>query len=406
MKVAIYLPSLMLGKGGAEKVACSVANLLCGDGAEVDVFHRPMDNAEPAYALDRDVRTVPSLILDDPDIGKMRGHYDVMLGFAMPPTYATIAQAAAVLDAPFVLQECTNPQRMVSRLHAARAEGVTSLQQTFWLRQAVMGHAAGLRFTVGSYLHSALPQLRQFAYAFPNSFDINLSTVSDYTKRSQKIVCVGGLKNDNKNGMALAHAFAESKVWKSGWTLEFVGTNGFEEDFNALNATLPQGAMVDRGTVSDAHDIYNDAQLLVIPSFEEGLPNVVVEAFSFGIPCIGFSDCPGTNYLIIPNERGQLVDRKTPGGLAAALKTLCKDKKTRARQNATVLDFAQSEFAFAKFQNNWRTLVENARAGKTNTGEIARPWAFGPDPIHRKMRAMVFAETTFGQSVSEIADGD
>ena len=45
-----------------------------------------------------------------------------------------------------------------------------------------------------------------------------------------------------------------------------------------------------------------------VTSFEEGCPNVVLEALSVGLPSIGFNDCPGTNELIT-NEWGVLCDR-------------------------------------------------------------------------------------------------
>ena len=44
--------------------------------------------------------------------------------------------------------------------------------------------------------------------------------------------------------------------------------------------------------VSNEHqlvDIYNSVDLFVTPSLEENLPNMIMEAMSCGIPCVGFN---------------------------------------------------------------------------------------------------------------------
>lgn len=61
-----------------------------------------------------------------------------------------------------------------------------------------------------------------------------------------------------------------------------------------------------------------EADFLVLPSYSEGRPNVVYEAFAVGTPVIA-TDIPGTRELIADGERGLLVPVKDAAALADAM---------------------------------------------------------------------------------------
>ena len=50
----------------------------------------------------------------------------------------------------------------------------------------------------------------------------------------------------------------------------------------------------------------NSSDVLLLPSLEEGIANVVLEAMTIGLPVIS-TDCGGMNEVIIHNETGFLV---------------------------------------------------------------------------------------------------
>lgn len=60
------------------------------------------------------------------------------------------------------------------------------------------------------------------------------------------------------------------------------------------------------------------ASLLMIPSLEEGLPNVAVEAMALGLPVLS-TDCGGANELIENNKSGWIVPPRNPEALANAI---------------------------------------------------------------------------------------
>jgi colanic acid/amylovoran biosynthesis glycosyltransferase len=61
-----------------------------------------------------------------------------------------------------------------------------------------------------------------------------------------------------------------------------------------------------------------EAALLLMPSLDEGIPNVVVEAMAIGLPVIS-TDCGGVPELITNDKEGWLVPIRNPQALAGAI---------------------------------------------------------------------------------------
>ena len=67
---------------------------------------------------------------------------------------------------------------------------------------------------------------------------------------------------------------------------------------------------------------------------------------SYGIPCLGFADCPGTNELIINEKTGLLVDstRDRSSSLAAGLARMLSDETFRINLGKSGKEFINSNF--------------------------------------------------------------
>ena len=57
----------------------------------------------------------------------------------------------------------------------------------------------------------------------------------------------------------------------------------------------------------DLRSFYRSSNCLVNPSFNEGMPNAVLEAMACGLPVLG-SDCIGNREIIINDHNGFLFD--------------------------------------------------------------------------------------------------
>lgn len=111
-----------------------------------------------------------------------------------------------------------------------------------------------------------------------------------------------------------------------------VGKGPLEKQLRAHAAELGiEEQIIFIGHRSDMPDIYRMLDLVVIPSFSEGHPNVLLEAMACGIPVVS-TDVGGVRESI--GKAGLLVQPGSPEELAAAMVTVLNDP-IRARELAT-----------------------------------------------------------------------
>ncbi|MDC8000094.1 glycosyltransferase family 4 protein [Aequorivita todarodis] len=81
------------------------------------------------------------------------------------------------------------------------------------------------------------------------------------------------------------------------------------QDYVNLEKRIPQ---------KEVFRLIQEASLLLMPSLEEGIPNVVVEAMAIGLPVIS-TDCGGVPELIEEGVNGWMVPTRKPEAIAAAI---------------------------------------------------------------------------------------
>lgn len=105
--------------------------------------------------------------------------------------------------------------------------------------------------------------------------------------------------------------------------------------------------MLDLGTISDDNrlaEIYSAADLFVIPSLEDNLPNTVIESLGCGVPVVGFST-GGIPEIVEHRKTGYLVETGDVDGLIEGIKWVLSssdagvDFMTVCREKA-VLEYA------------------------------------------------------------------
>ncbi|WP_162291150.1 glycosyltransferase family 4 protein [Pseudodesulfovibrio profundus] len=80
--------------------------------------------------------------------------------------------------------------------------------------------------------------------------------------------------------------------------MDFIRENDLEERVQFL------------GRINDVRPYLQSADLLVLPSKLEGMPNVVLEAMACGTPCVA-NRVSGINDIITPGENGEIIDFDT-----------------------------------------------------------------------------------------------
>ena len=103
---------------------------------------------------------------------------------------------------------------------------------------------------------------------------------------------------------------------------------------------------------------YNHNSALVLSSRYEGLPMVLLEAMSAGLPIISFACQCGPRDVITPDYNGLLVQEGDIQGLANAILQVIDNPSLRMRLGHNSYE-KSSEYKMDKIMNNWTTLFRS-----------------------------------------------
>ena len=98
------------------------------------------------------------------------------------------------------------------------------------------------------------------------------------------------------------------------------------------------------GLRSDMADVLKMANVVVLPSYREGVPRILLEAAASGRAIIA-TDVPGCREVVRHGENGLLVPVRDPSALASAIRDLLTDPVLRARMGTKGRQIVVSEFS-------------------------------------------------------------
>lgn len=148
-------------------------------------------------------------------------------------------------------------------------------------------------------------------------------------QREKKIVNVGRMYIPQKRQDVMLEAFKEFTKNHPDYTLHFLGDGRDLEYVKKMAQNLDLSEKVFfHGAVAAPIDVIRDAQMLVLTSDFEGIPNVVLEAFAVGLPVIS-TDCSpgGARFLLGDSEYGLLVPKGDVFGISLAMTRMADNKK-------------------------------------------------------------------------------
>ena len=105
-------------------------------------------------------------------------------------------------------------------------------------------------------------------------------------------------------------------------------------------------------------ECYQNADVFVLPSWAEGMPNALIEAISCGLAPIVSNVGLISNYLK-NNESSLIIPPKDSIKLSIAMKSLILDKKLRIKISKNGYKVAVSYFSTEKGLENFSTLIKN-----------------------------------------------
>ncbi len=179
--------------------------------------------------------------------------------------------------------------------------------------------------------------------------DLNLFQFSDLPANNPlKIVFPARMLHDKGLVEFIEAAQILAKKWSGKILFQLAGmvdkenpTNIQEEELRAWEVP---GYIEWLGFVSDMRSLYKTAELVVLPSYREGLPKSLIEAMAIGRPIIT-TDTIGCREVVQPNYNGLLVPIMDGKALANAIEQLLISRETRVEMGLASRKMAEEEFS-------------------------------------------------------------
>ncbi len=151
------------------------------------------------------------------------------------------------------------------------------------------------------------------------------------TEQRECVIGYVGRLTPEKGGAVLLTAAEQLLRLRPNVRFVFVGDGRARVQWEELTRSLGISERIEfLGVRSDVPQIYASIDLLVLPSFAEGMPMCLLEAMAAGKAVIATS-VGDVARIIVPGETGLLIPPGDPKALCSAMLRLVDDKELRAR---------------------------------------------------------------------------
>ena len=136
-------------------------------------------------------------------------------------------------------------------------------------------------------------------------------------KNNKKILSIGRFCKQ-KNQELIIKAFARFSYKRSGYTLTLCGDGPDSSKIKKLITDLKMGSKIKLiPWKNNLEKIYNNNSIFVLTSLYEGMPNVIIEAINYNIPCIS-TNVSGVSDLLLNGKGGTIIKNNNVSDLYKA----------------------------------------------------------------------------------------
>ena len=197
-------------------------------------------------------------------------------------------------------------------------------------------------------------------FTIPNISPFDVNNISNvYPIDSKKIIAVGRFTyQKNFQDIIKAWELVCAHYQKLDWVLEIYGSGEDREELLKIINNRKLKNIELKGVVKDIQSVYSQASFYVMSSRFEGLPMVLIEAQSYGLPIVSY-DCPhGPSDIIVHEENGLLIENQNPNELANGILKLIDSPLLREKMSKNAKQHAK-RYSQEKILQLWQNLFHN-----------------------------------------------
>lgn len=351
-----------LHSGGAERVLSILANEFSKQG--LSVFILCLNEAEPGYQISPHVKMINLLRKREKENTFNRIKYASLIFLRLSrllikekPTcvisFMTTANlwtglACSLINIPFIVSERTTPDHTIHSFNFF----LKRISYIIYKKsKAVVIPAKGIEDCIKN--HKFFKGLNNFKI-IRNPLNVFRAPSATPVNTKKFILGVGRL-SFIKGFDQLIEAFSKIKTDEVD-LLIVGGGNEYDTLSNQIENLGIQNRVKLVGPKDNLQDYYNQAELFVLPSRNEGYPNALIEAMSFGCPCIAMNCEFGPSEIIENEANGILIEANNIGKLTSAIDNLLADESLRIKvaRNAQLINQINS---IENILPKWKDLI-------------------------------------------------
>ena len=344
-----------LGKGGAERVISILSNSFIKKNIVEIIIN---DKSKTEYEIDSEVKIFE---LDTKKIKNklLRNIYreketekilnnekpDIIISFLPAPSFRVLI-ANRKLKIPVIVSDRNNPKKEYSPL-------IKKILMKILYKKA------------DAFVFQTKEQSEYFCRDIQKKSKIIYNPLKEefiensQRKNPQKTIVAVGRLVPQKNHKILIKAFDEVVKKHDDYNLKIFGKGKLEK---RLKKYIKRLGLEDKvllcGVKDDIKPELEKAEIFVLSSNFEGLPNSLIEAMAIGLPAIA-TDCPcgGPREIIKDGKNGLLVPVKNSTKMAEAINRLIEDKQLRSEISFEATKI-KNELNPNKITNEWQEYME------------------------------------------------
>ena len=196
----------------------------------------------------------------------------------------------------------------------------------------------------------------------PSPFELGFDTINTLKSNVTNFVAVGRL-NEQKDFDSLITIcmLLKMKFNKRDWFLYIYGEGELEE---AIQNRIIELGLTDnvklKKAVSNISDIYLKSDFLLMTSVYEGLPMVLIEAMSHGVPCVSFDCESGPSDIIKHGYNGYIINGRDLNMFASVM-SYCIDMSDSEYKNMSINAYSSSgRYSERRVLSCWDALFKSA----------------------------------------------
>lgn len=312
-----------IGYGGAEKNFIGIANYAANNGYRVFLLTeegqenvRQIDPAiiQMTAKLDPDARLAKKYFQAITAVKKAlkESHADAVISFV------ELWRSACVIATRGTQTKCIVSERVDPYTRSGRFNKVIF---------SIFSMADGFVFQTEQARDFFSNKVRKRGVVIPNPV-FPEDCLQEYTgKKKNIVVSIARLDLKQKRQDLIINAFKLIYSKYPDLELYLYGDGKDRESIEKQIADLGlEGRVFLKGVTHDVYQSLGEAEMMVLASDYEGIPNAIIESMCVGVPVVSTKCSPGgAEFLIEDGKNGLLVDRGDYHGLAKAMERLLDD---------------------------------------------------------------------------------